>query len=67
MSSLENHPKSGAPCPFCQTSDVRSMEIDTDVWAVYCRQCGAIGPNAGSEQLAHQKWGAHQGGANHAN
>ena len=56
MSCIEHHPESGGPCPFCRTHDVRSIEIDTGVWAVYCRQCGAIGPNAGSQQLAVQKW-----------
>lgn len=56
MSAIEHHPVSGGPCPFCRTLDVRSIEIDSAVWAVYCRQCGAIGPNAASEQAALQKW-----------
>lgn len=56
MSCIEKHPESAGACPFCSTHDVRSIEIDTDVWAVYCQQCGAIGPSAGSLQQAQQKW-----------
>lgn len=34
------------PCPFCKTSaGVNVQEVDTNVWAVCCDTCYAIGPH----------------------
>ena len=33
------------PCPFCGATDPMLDDIDGDVWAVCCEDCGAIGPN----------------------
>jgi Lar family restriction alleviation protein len=33
------------PCPFCGDPDPSIDEIDNDVWAVVCNDCGAIGPH----------------------
>jgi Lar family restriction alleviation protein len=32
------------PCPFCGDTDPSIDEIDSDVWAIVCQGCGAIGP-----------------------
>jgi Lar family restriction alleviation protein len=32
------------PCPFCGDPDPAIDEVDMDVWAVVCNDCGAIGP-----------------------
>jgi Lar family restriction alleviation protein len=32
------------PCPFCGNADPMIDEIDMDVWAVVCDDCGCTGP-----------------------
>jgi Lar family restriction alleviation protein len=32
------------PCPFCADADPSIDEIDSDVWAVCCDECGCTGP-----------------------
>jgi len=32
------------PCPFCGDTDPAIDEVDMDVWAVCCNECGTTGP-----------------------
>lgn len=47
------------PCPFCGDTDPAIDEIDSDVWAVCCNECLAIGPHQDGAQTTEQaieKW-----------
>src|SRR5688572_4886863 len=40
------------PCPFCSAEPVVS-EVDEDLWAVGCAECGALGPHPqGTQDVA---------------
>lgn len=43
-------------CIFCNAPDLRIFEIDTGKWAVVCPQCGAIGPQATTSEIAVSRW-----------
>lgn len=40
------------PCPYCGDTDPAIDEIDMDVWAVCCNECGATGPHQDDTGLA---------------
>ena len=52
------------PCPFCNSTNLKleSEWIDPDglygheEWIVWCRNCGAIGPNQLSDTEAMRLW-----------
>lgn len=43
-------------CPFCQSHECAVFECDVDRWAVFCADCGAIGPQAKSADSAVTAW-----------
>lgn len=50
-------------CPFC--GDIDSLGAESGFfngWAVTCDECGAIGPSAGSEEGAWDKWNIREEG-----
>lgn len=51
-----------ACCPFCASAQQQVYEIDTEVWAVYCPRCKAVGPHAASSQAAIEHWGSRHAG-----
>lgn len=51
------------PCPFCDNADDDMLSVFDDKdyikkhrWYVYCHECGAQGPRAGSEKDAIDRW-----------
>ncbi len=32
------------PCPFCGDADPAIDQVETDVWALVCNECGCTGP-----------------------
>ena len=44
-------------CPFCATADQIEIEdVTTETYAVWCRNCGALGPLAISKDGAIECW-----------
>lgn len=45
-------------CPFCGVKLPWLFESDVNKYAVYCRQCGSIGPMGDDEDAAVRLWNA---------
>ena len=43
-------------CPFCAAATNGAIEIDANLWAVYCHHCQAIGPRASEVSSAVDLW-----------
>lgn len=41
------------PCPFCGDDDPAIDEVDTDVWAVCCNDCGTVGPRQNDDGVTN--------------
>lgn len=48
------------PCPFCGYGalKVKSTDDEACTWAVHCRVCNALGPEARSRRRARMLWNA---------
>jgi predicted RNA-binding Zn-ribbon protein involved in translation (DUF1610 family) len=43
-------------CPFCSSNNADIFERDEQLWSVSCPNCGAIGPEADSVNMATKLW-----------
>jgi len=41
------------PCPFCGDTDPAIDEIEMDIWAVCCNECGAVGPHQSDDGVTN--------------
>lgn len=41
------------PCPFCGDPDPAIDEIEMDIWAVCCNECGAVGPHQSDDGVTN--------------
>lgn len=44
------------PCPFCEGEMTELITDENDNHAVYCGDCHATGPTAGSKEAAVNAW-----------
>ena len=48
--------KNLAPCPFCGSTQLSSLELDLNSWSIECMNCQATGPLKVSEEAAVISW-----------
>lgn len=44
------------PCPFCGVTDIKSWTDDLNNQVIFCRYCGATGPQGATKERAILRW-----------